>query len=111
MSSFWAHDNDGSPLCGTSPVTLPGSNTESHLSHLAHTYYKARGIDPQGRPSGKKLLEECGELIEAIAIDKRYDIWCEIADVAIALSYIAAYNDITIEECIKIKTAKDKGRG
>lgn len=85
---------------------------------LAEDYYEKRGIRPKGIPTGKKLLEEVGELIEAIAmydvdpdIYRLFHLHEEIGDVAICLSYIAKSFATTVEDAIKEKTIVDTGRG
>lgn len=81
------------------------------IQDLAHNYHAERGTNPKGKPTGMKLLEEVGELLRAIESGKRLDMVHEIADVAIALSYIAEYNEVSIPDAIRAKTAKDRGRG
>lgn len=87
------------------------------IEELAHEYYVRRGINPQGRPKGFKLLEEVGELIERIAEHKHKPdekrlgkIYEEIGDVGVALAYIAEWFGTTVEDSMKYKTIKDDGR-
>jgi NTP pyrophosphatase (non-canonical NTP hydrolase) len=97
---------------------------------LAQQYYEARPLDWRNwsrRPTGTKLDEESQELIDALSVynsyeyhpepspdvlaDFREDISDEIADVAICLAWIAQCHDVDIEEAIRAKTEKDRGRG
>ena len=109
----WTHF-DGSALCSPRSIsseTQSLKQPKSRVRKLAKRYHKARGTKPKGIPTGRKLLEETGELLRALALEDRFDIWCEIGDVAICLAYIAHKNGTSVEECMKIKTEKDRGRG
>lgn len=81
------------------------------LERRMKRYYRLRGLKlVHDRPNGEKLREETEELIEALQGDDHLHTQHEIGDVAIVLARYAKQLDTTVEECIRLKTAKDKGR-
>jgi NTP pyrophosphatase (non-canonical NTP hydrolase) len=75
-------------------------------------YYRVRGLklSDRERPNGVKLREETEELVEALQGDDHLHTQHEIGDVAIVLARYAKQLGTTVEECIALKTVKDKGR-
>lgn len=82
------------------------------LEEQMKRYYRARGLKlgDRERPNGVKLREETDELIEALQEGDDLHTKHEIGDVAIVLARYAKQLDTTVEECIRLKTVKDRGR-
>lgn len=82
------------------------------LDERLTAYLRARGrLDLAGGVAhGRKVLEEAGELIEALALGDAKQIRAELADVVLAASLVARAHCVSLEECIRDKTEMDRGR-
>lgn len=63
---------------------------------------EARGIVKHGKPIGqaRKTLEECGELIEAVASNDRPATIDAVGDIVVTLIMQCAIQDISLTECL-----------
>lgn len=75
-------------------------------------YLSAREVElPNGVVHARKVLEEAGELIEALALGHHKHIMAELADVIHATALVARGEGVSLEECMDYKTELDRGRG
>lgn len=81
------------------------------LDQMLTSYLVLRGMKLPVVTTGRKILEEGQELVDAIASDEIEQIELEIGDVALTLAVIARKYKLTIEDCIASKTFHDLLRG
>lgn len=74
-------------------------------------YLRVRDMGMPTTTTGDKVVDEAKELKEALAGNSFVKIQHEIADVVLSAAVVAWNNNTTVEECIEVKTAADKGRG
>ena len=87
------------------------AESDAGLTALLERYLSARGLRMPEVVTGNKTVEEAKELAAAISTGSRTQILHEIADVALSAAVVAAHYEITVEECIALKTEFDRGRG
>lgn len=84
----------------------------AHIENEIEMWGLARGIIQNGKPIGqaRKTLEECGELIEAIASNDRQAIIDAIGDIGVTLLMQCAIQQITFTECLEAAYEQIKDR-
>jgi NTP pyrophosphatase (non-canonical NTP hydrolase) len=83
----------------------------SAIDALRREYLAARGMAAPVITTGRKAIEEAEELVEAIASGDTEAILCEVADLALVAAAAADKYGSTVEDAIRLKIAKDTGRG
>jgi phosphoribosyl-ATP pyrophosphohydrolase len=86
-----------------------GLNVSIH--DLLLQYLVSRGIPMPEITTGRKVLEEARELVDAIGIGDIDQIADEVGDVVLVAAVIAQAHGLTVEDCVRGKTARDAGRG
>lgn len=94
------------PGCTVKNATKP----KSPLIAMMIDYFAKRGRDIPTSTTGNKVVEEAGELREALAEDDELHAMHELGDVFISATAVAYRRGWTPEECIAAKIAKDTGR-
>jgi hypothetical protein len=81
------------------------------VHELLLKYLELREIPMPEIATGRKIMEEARELVEAIASGDEGNIHAEIADVVLTAAVIAHSQGVSVEDCILAKAYADAGRG
>ena len=97
------------------PKHTPCSDPEISRFNLIRDWAKQRGIVDKGNSHTQyvKLMEEAGELAEALLKKDRKEIYDAIGDMIVVLTNLATLEDMKIEDCIDYaynEIAKRKGK-
>jgi NTP pyrophosphatase (non-canonical NTP hydrolase) len=84
------------------PKHTPCSDPEISRFNLIRDWAKQRGIVDKGNSHTQyvKLMEEAGELAEALLKKDRKEIYDAIGDMIVVLTNLATLEDMKIEDCI-----------
>ena len=97
------------------PKQSPSSDPEISRFNLIREWAEVRGITAEGNSHTQyvKLMEESGELAQALLKKDRKEIYDAIGDIVVVLTNLATLEDMKIEDCIDYaynEIAKRKGK-
>ena len=97
------------------PKHNPSSDPEISRFNLIREWAEVRGITSEGNSHTQyvKLMEESGELAQALLKKDRKEIYDAIGDIVVVLTNLATLEDMKIEDCIDYaynEIAKRKGK-
>ena len=97
------------------PNHTPSSDPEISRFNLIREWAQVRGITTEGNSHTQyvKLMEESGELAQALLKKDRKEIYDAIGDIVVVLTNLATLEDMKIEDCIDYaynEIAKRKGK-
>ena len=101
--------------CFLNPDHNPSNDPEISRFNLIREWADSRGITSKGNSHTQyvKLMEEAGELAEAILKKDRKEIYDAIGDIIVVLTNLATLEDMKIEDCIDYaynEISKRKGK-